>query len=70
MNQNLNFSLLSLNVNGLGATLKRNCVFNWLKLNYKNHFVFFTRNPYHTKCCPHVGKRVGFQNIFLTWFIK
>lgn len=40
MNQNLNFSLLSFNVNGNGANFKRNSIFNWLKSNYKDYLIF------------------------------
>lgn len=40
MNQNLHVSLLSFNVNGLGANFKRNSIFNWLKSKYKDYFIF------------------------------
>ena len=45
-----NFSLLSFNVNGLGDSFKRRCIFNWIRNHFFN-FILFLQETHTTPIC-------------------
>lgn len=59
MNQNLNVPLLSFNVN-----FKRNSIFNWLKSNYKDYFIFLQETHFTTAVANIWEKEQGSKHFF------